>query len=347
MTQPIRLAVDAHNLERDWRGISRYLRALLSRMARRDDLALTLLVYDLFVPRARVAIADLLGVDSFKVARSVPRDSDVVWHPWNGTFFKSAAPAIATMHDAVPFAYPNDDPAKRESEQDPFRRTARKAFILANSAFTAREVEHHLGVPRERLRVTLLAVEDAFSPAGPVATFDRPYILYVGAMEERKNFATLAAAHARAFPDGSVALVCAGDRPNAPTGVVSLGPLEREDLVRWYRGALATAVPSRYEGFGFPALEAMACGSPVIVSAGSSLDEVCGDAGLTIEDPVHIGAWTEALRAIASVATLRARLRAAGLERAATFSWERCADDTVAAIRDVHRAAYSSSSRSR
>ena len=346
MTQPIRLAVDAHDLERDWRDISRYLRALLERFARRDDLALTLLVRDFFVPHARGALAVILGTDRFRVSRSVPRDTEVIWHPWNGTFFKSPYPAIATMHDAVPFAYPNPDALKRENEQEPFRRSVNSACILVNSAFTEREIQHYLGIAPERTRVTLLAVEDAFTPAGPQSRAERPYVLFIGAIENRKNFATLAAAHARAFPDGSVALVCAGDRPPPTPGIVSLGSLDRDALIPWYRGALATAVPSLYEGFGFVALEAMACGSPVIVATGSSLDEVCGDAALSIDRATDVDAWAEALRAVASVATLRSRLRAAGLERARSFSWDRCAEQTHSAITDVYRAAYTSSSRS-
>lgn len=346
MRRPIRLAVDAHNLERDHRGISQYLRALLQRFLQRDEFDLTLLVYDLFTPRARKALEEILGNDNFSIARAVPKDTDIVWHPWNGTFFKCPYPAIATIHDAVPFAFPNPNMAKRHNEQEPFLRSARSASILVNSEFTASEIEKHLFVPHERVHVTALAIEDAFTPNGPSASIQTPYIFFVGTLERRKNLTTLIAAHSQAFPDASVALVCRMDESPPDPRVISLGPLDRETLIRWYRGAIATAVPSLYEGFGFTALEAMACGSPVIVAAGSSLDEVCGDAALCIENPRDVEAWAEALRAVNSVATLRSRLRAAGLERARSFSWDRCAEQTLTVINDVYRAAYSSSSRS-
>ena len=243
-----------------------------------------------------------------------------------------------TFHDAVPFAFPAEDRKRRRSEQEPWQRSARTAHaFVANSQFTAREVERDLGIDPERITVTPLAVERAhFSPHGARATLrgDRPYVLFVGAEEPRKNFATLQAAHARAFGNHEVALVCAGAR--AP-GAQTLGTLEPAELATWYRGALAVAVPSLYEGFGLPVLEAMACGAPVIATRATSLPEVGGDAPLWIDAPEDVDAWTDALRAVAGDAGLRARLRVAGLERAAGFSWDVCAERTLDVLRSVAR----------
>jgi len=384
VTRPLRIAVDAHNLVADWRGIGRYLRAILARFVKRDDVALTLLVNDRFPVLARRRLEAAAGGHVSSVARRLPLDADVMWSPWNGTFFASGdVPAVVTMHDAVPFVSPASDPRRRESVQQPFRRSAEIAtLVIANSAFTAREIERELHVAPERTRVTLLGVEPIFSPANELVVIrdetdenvaaseqtttrarcnvsasnrlmgasvagaggsasaavalgvprDRSYILYVGALEPRKNFATLAAAHARAFAGGDVALVCAGDRPSPAPNVIALGPQEPPALAELYRGALLTAVPSLYEGFGFPALESMACGTPVLASRGSSLDEVCGDAAAFVADGASVDAWCDALCRLADRGDERATLRSRGLTRAATFSWDRCADETLAVL---------------
>ena len=112
-------------------------------------------------------------------------------------------------------------------------------------------------------------------------------------------------------------------------GYVSAG-----DLPALYSGALAFAFPSLYEGFGMPALEAMACGTPVVASNVSSLPEVVGDAGLLV-DPTDEDALAGALERIAGDPALRARLRELGLARARLFSWERCAAETLEAIRQT------------
>jgi alpha-1,3-rhamnosyl/mannosyltransferase len=266
-----------------------------------------------------------------------PRGTDVVWHPWNGTFFASRAPAVVTFHDAVPFRFPAADPAKRRNEQRPWLRSAATAHaFLANSHFTAGEVERFLGVAAARQTVTYLAVErDVFAPAGAVRGLDdgRPFVLFAGADEPRKNLATLLDAHARAFPHDEVALVTAGGAPPPGARVHALGALEPAELAAWYRGALAVAVPSIYEGFGFPLLEAMACGTPALASRATSLVEVGGEGCAWIDDPLDAAAWASALRDLAGDAARRAALRAAGLARAAMFSWDRCADETLAVLR--------------
>lgn len=334
----LRVAVDAHNLLTDWRGIARYVRAVLVRLAARDDVELTLLTHRRLF--ARRALRRVLAGDRFRTARRVPRDADVVWHPWNGTFFASDRPAVVTVHDAVPFAFPAAGAARRHSEQEPWRRSAAGArAFLANSRFTADEAERYLGIDPARVTVTPLAVErEHFNPAGPRAALPdgRRFVLYAGADEPRKNVATLAAAHARAFPNGEVALAAAGDAPAQP-GVVALGRLEPAQLAAWYRGALAVAVPSLYEGFGFPLLEAMACGTAVAATRATSLPEVGGDAPLWIDAPLDVDAWAAALRALAGDDTLRARHAADGVRRAATFSWDTCANATLGVLRDAAR----------
>ncbi len=320
----LHVAVDARDLAHEWRGIARYVRAVLKRFAQRSDVAVTMVERGLFGQRA-------------------PRNADVVWHPWNGTFFSSRAPAVVTFHDAVPFRFPAPDARKRRNEQGPWLRSAATAAaFLVNSHFTLTEVEHFLGVPAARQTVTYLGVEhDVFNAHGGASALGdgRPFVLFAGTAEPLKNLATLLEAHARAFPNDEVALVVAGGAPPPGARVHALGALEPAQLAGWYRGALALAVPSLYECFGLPLLEAMACGTPVIASRTPSLMEVGGDACTWIDDPLDVAAWSAALRQLAHDAAQRARQRAAGLARAATFSWDRCAEETLAVLRRVAESA--------
>jgi glycosyltransferase involved in cell wall biosynthesis len=314
----LHVAVDARDLAHDWRGIARYVRAVLARFAQRSDVRVTVVERSLFGQRA-------------------PRDADVVWHPWNGTFFSARVPSVVTFHDAVPFRFPAPDPRKRRNEQGPWLRSAATArAFIANSHFTVSEVERFLGVAADRQTVTYLGVErDVFRADGSanVLPDGRPYVLFVGTLEPFKNLPTLLAAHARAFPQAETALVIAGNGPPSDERVVALGVVEPAELARWYRGARAVAVPSLYECFGLPLLEAMSCGTPVIASRTPSLFEVGGDGCAWIGDPLDVDAWTAALKSTLDDAELRARWQAAGLARAQLFSWDRCAEETLAVLR--------------
>jgi glycosyltransferase involved in cell wall biosynthesis len=317
------VAIDARDLACDWRGIARYVRAVLNRFAQRDDVRVTLVERGLFGQRA-------------------PRSADVVWHPWNGTFFGARVPSVVTFHDAVPFRFPPADRRKRANAQEPWLRSAAtaKAFI-ANSHFTAGEVEQYLDVPRERQTVTPLAVEPyVFTPAGERAVLPerQPYIFFAGAADARKNLVTLVAAHQRAFPENEVALVVAGAAPPSDTRVHALGALEPIEIARWYRGARLVAIPSVYEGFGFPLLEAMACGTPALATRGSSLVEVGGSGCAWISDPLDVEEWAAALGPMLTDEPVRALLRGEGLARAATFSWDRCANETLTVLRQAAEA---------
>ncbi len=338
MTAPLQVAVDAHDLLRDHRGIGVYLRAILARFAQRDDVRLTLMVRELFAARYAPGFARVLGSDRFDIASRVPRAADVSWHPWNGTFVRTGRrPAVATIHDVVPFAFPSLDARANKRRQAPFRRSARATRVITDSAFSRGEIERYLDVPPERIAVVPLAADPRFSPgdatALPEALRDRPYILTVGASDARKNLATLAAAHRRVFPDGDVALACV--TTDAPEGTIELRDVRFGLLRDLYRGALAFAMPSIYEGFGIPPLEAMRCGTPVIASRASSIPEVCGDAALYVDEPESVDAWAAALRSLTDDGAMQASLRARGTERAGRFSWNATAEATLAVLREA------------
>ena len=198
------------------------------------------------------------------------------------------------------------------------------------------EIAEFLGVASERQTVTPFAVEaELFSPDGERAAFaaEKPFVLFVAAAEERKNLATLIAAHARAFPGNEVGLAVAGGEPPRGTQATWLGVLDPPALAACYRAATLVAVPSYYEGFGFPLLEAMACGRAVLASRVSSLPEVGADGCAWIDDPLDVTAWAGGLRALLSDEPERRRLERAAVARAQTFSWDRCAEETLSVFR--------------
>jgi glycosyltransferase involved in cell wall biosynthesis len=346
---PLRLAVDARVIAEDTRGIGRYARAILRRLAARDDIALTLLTDDLFARRQRKAYVSALGTERFVIRRHARSDNDLIWHPANGTFFSSRLRSVATIHDAVPFRYPNSDPQQRAHAQGPFLRSAASATrVIAVSSFGRSEVHDALDVPLDRITVIEHGVEASFHPGEPEplppTLRGLPFLLFVGDPigEPRKNFSLLYEAHRRAWPNGDgPSLAVAGPRSPDLPGVIWTGNLA-DDLVAGgdealracYRAALALTLASYHETFGMPMLEAMACGTPVIASRAGSLPEIGGEAAL-YAPPGDAGAWAAALRRIADDAALREDLRTQGLERVTHFNWDESARRHVALFRDV------------
>ncbi len=333
------VAVDAHNLLTDRRGIGVYLRAVLSRILTNGGCKVTLLVRHPLPGLKKRALAQELGSGEFDLRSRVPHGAAVVWHPWNGTFFRGGRRNVVTMHDVAPFAYPAEDPNKRRSQQAPFKISARTADrIIADSHFSKGGIEMHLDVGPERIVVIPLAADELFSPGEPeelpAALRDRPYVLYVGALEERKNVETLLAAWRNSLASQGIALaIVTGAK--LPADVIALRDLSPERFCDVYRGALCLAFPTLYEGFGLPALEAMSCGTPAVVSRVASLPEVCGEAARYVEEPRSVAAWETALREVASSEKLRADLSRRGLEQAAKFSWDATTRATLDVLAEV------------
>jgi glycosyltransferase involved in cell wall biosynthesis len=336
---PVHVAVDAHNLALDDRGIGRYARAILVRALRDPAFAFTLVVRRT-IPRTG-PLSRVLGGAPVRVTNRVPRDAGVVWFPWNGTFFDSDAPVVATVHDVGPFAFPARSEKLRAAEQGPFLRTAAVAQrILVPSQFTAREVERHLGVEEARLVVTPEAADTAVFSTGPPGSLPAGlvaghYLLCVGAHDERKNTATLLEAYAAAFPAGNPPLVLTRRPAKLPDGAVVVAADSDADLASLYRGALLSISPSPYEGFGLPTLEALACAAPVIAARGGALPEVAADAVAWVDEPFRADVWSVALRGLVSDEAARAMLASLGPSRAAQFSWDRCTAQTLAVLREV------------
>lgn len=330
----MKLAVDARDIALDTQGIGRYARAVLRRIARDPEIELTLLAFGPFPGRNRRSFESALGTSRFRVA-SRPSGCDLVWHPWNGTFFPSGLPSVVSMHDAMPFVHPHPDQKRREHQQSPFRRSiATASRFITVSSFARDEISGVFGLSPDRFTVIHHGVEPTFQPEALVAGRpERPYLLFVGnsAQEPPKNFPMLYDAFLRAFPRGEVELVVAGPTDPALPGTRHAG-LFRDDaagggdmgLRTLYQRATALCLPSYHETFGMPMLEAMACGTPVIAAAATALPEVGGDAAC-YAPPHDAVAWADAMQEIVRSDAARARLREAGMKRARSFTWERSA----------------------
>jgi glycosyltransferase involved in cell wall biosynthesis len=234
-------------------------------------------------------------------------------------------PAVVTIHD---LSFEREPSLMSRKDRFVFRkvvpRAARKAVrVLTVSERTRRDLRELYGLPDGKIVVTPNGVAPAFTPSNSLLQGD--YVLVVGAVQERKNpLAALAAADAVGLP-----LVVAGPakdealaRELERRGARVTGYVEQDELVRLYRGAACLLQPSRYEGFGLPVLEAMACGTPVVAVPEPALQEVAGGAAIWAEEH-ELGDGIR--RAVAE----RERLVAAGLERALLFSWRETASRTV------------------
>lgn len=287
---------------------------------------------------------------------------------WGGTLYHEPnyvplphdGPLVLTVCDLSCFDHPETHPLERVRlmQRDMPAAIERADHIIVISEATGAALQRWFNVDPARISNTYLAADPRFQPLAQAATMPMlngldlspgAYVLCVGTLEPRKNLATLFAAYAglpaalrQRFP-----LVVAGMSGWNTEGLMKsaaellrrnelrlLGYVSDEALPALYAGAAAFCYPSRYEGFGLPALEAMASGVPVITSNQTSLPEVVGDAGLLL-DPDDVDGMRESLRRLLEDRVFAKELGLRGLDRSRMFSWDRCARETFAVYERV------------
>lgn len=267
--------------------------------------------------------------------------------------------AVITVHDLAFLRFPETVTEDSRRYYGQLERAVQSADgIIAVSEATRRDLAEMLGLAPERVRVIHHAADDGFRPLDgeAVERFRRQrglpqgFILWVGTLEPRKNLSTLLRALRclkEREPALSPMLVLAGARGwlyeddlrlveklRLSENVMHLGPVSFGELPLLYNAARLFVFPSLYEGFGFPPLEAMACGTPVVSSSSSAMPEVLGDAAILL-DPRDVDGFAAAMMRMLEDEVLRREMRHRGLAQAASFSWERTARQTLALYREV------------
>jgi glycosyltransferase involved in cell wall biosynthesis len=361
----LHVVFDARSVTPHFPGIGRYGSGMTQALAGRDDVRLTLLVdpriWDTFyalpdfpsVERAAAPYSPSGPRQQWAIPALLRRAAVDVYHsPYYMMPYWPGRPAVVTLHDLIPLRVPG-------SHSAPFRwiyrwmhhlaaRAARR--IIAPSQATAADLVE-LGLARDKIVVVVEGVGPEFAPrpAAEVAAVRARYrlpdtfALYVGTNKPHKNLARLIEAWAGLQPAWPLVVAGAED-PRQPGAqemgvrygvpVAALGSVSNTDLPALYTASSLCILPSLYEGFGLPVIEAMACGAPVLCSNTSSLPEIVGDAALLF-DPRDVEQIRTAVARAIGDPDLRRELSARGRVTAAQYTWARAAEQTV----QVYRAA--------
>jgi glycosyltransferase involved in cell wall biosynthesis len=343
-------------------GIGTYIREMLPRvMTARPDLSYVLLGSRResagwpFVSKVNMewveCNAPIFSLwEQFEILRAIPPETDLLWVPHFNIPLRYRGRLLVTVHDVFHLAQPQFSRwGLRRWGARVLLQTAclHASAILTPSQFTASEFQKYVGKPRSLAVTPLAAGREWFQkPKGP-SPHPRPYFLFVGNVNPHKNLSGLLDAFFLIKDRLPHDLVIVGKREGFRLGdkrstkralslgerVMFLGALELEDLKRWVGSAQAAILPSFYEGFGLPPLEAMALGTPVVVSDRASLPEVCGDAAMYV-DPDRPASIANALDHLASDPALRESLIAKGRRHVRTFSWDTTLRKTLPVIEE-------------
>ena len=357
----LRVAIDTTSLRLGGGGVATYTRELLAAYAQSDGIEVMPISHDrtgasspigriaagieresLYYPRGLARAAQAAGADLIHVPAAMPA-------------YSTTLPLVLTIHDAIPWRHPEWFTRANALQQRLLvGRAARWAeLVLTDSHASKLDIIELLRVPEDRITVVHLGVSPAFSPTLRDTQWlsDRfditgPVVLSVGTPEPRKNLSgtlSIFARVSRELPDATLLLVGGGGwRSNdldqqiaACSGrVVRAGHIDFAELTRTYASADCFLFPSLLEGFGFPPLEAMASGLPVVCSDRPSLPEVVGTAAIAAPPSDH-EVLTAGVLKVLTDETVAGDMRARGLGQAATFSWAKTASETAAAYREL------------
>ncbi len=353
----LRVALDLRDLPREQVGTRTYAVSLARELVKLPELELTLLVQN--PAQARGLRGRIVP------AAAWADDVDLIHKPAQvldpgelRLLFESNAHLVITYQDLIAFRIPLVFAS--ESRFDTYRATSRLVLpavqrVIAISHSVRDEIAAEFGIPHSEIPVVMHGAEHGNAADArairPIRRMPERYFFSVSSDYPHKNLATLLDAYARlrarwnrGEPPG---LVLAGyssgarnalypdlEHAAAPSGVVFLGPVPQQHLVRLYAHAEALVFASLYEGFGLPPLEAMALGTPVIALPASAMPEVCGD-GALFADSLSPDSLCRAMQSVAADRALRENLRKRGYHRVRDFSWEKTARATFEAYRSA------------
>lgn len=293
----------------------------------------------------------------YRVGRFIPNDYDL-YHITNQNmsvlnYYSNININIITVHDIRQYKYPSNSLEKILSKLV-YRGLKNSDFLISVSDSTKNNLIKYFNVPEERIKVIHHGRDDIFKPLDPKNmentytkySLDKNcrYILHIGGNAPRKNLPVLVKAFYKLinnFKMKNVRLLKVNNmdhklikKLNLEKYVTIIDYVPEEDLPKFYNLADVFVFPSVYEGFGFPPLEAMACGTPVITSNTSSLPEVVGDAGIML-DPNDVDGFAKAIYEVLTNEGLKQDMIKKGLEQAKKFSWEKCAKETLEVYQKV------------
>lgn len=373
---PVRIAIDAHAVGTKLGGNESYAVNLIEALAQIDNVNnYTIYVtttealnrfsnrWSNFKVRSTLPHTPLIRIPLTLSAELRKHPVDVLHVQFTAPPF-CPCPVVVSIHDLSFEHLPQT--FKRRSRTQlrlTVRHSARRAArILSLSQHTRRDIMETYGIDSKRIEAIPLAAPDHFCMVTDyrelqrvrhIYGIDGDYILSVGSIQPRKNLARLIKAYALLRGDSSIdklpKLVLVGkcawlydetlrtlNEMGVKDSVILTGYVPEADLPALYSSALCFVYPSYFEGFGLPPLEAMKCGAPVIVGNRTSLPEVVGDAGLTV-DPFDVDAIAGAIRKLMNDSTLRTKLSQMGQERAGAFTWRETARQTLRVYQEVAR----------